>query len=1132
MHRISLFFLSILLVPVSLGFGQPGAIWNPLTPGRSPEPPEVVIQEIQEGFTVHVSVSGFFSHQETVDGQTYTHLDVPQCGLIGEPGMPYMPFLKVLVPVPHGPSINVASVDLETVLSMTQTTVIPTRAPEPDCAGEPVPLTRDEQAYGEDSWFPPNPAEISETIVVRGQRFFVLDVAPLQYNPGRGEVTGHPSLDIEVRLTGDLDRQAEAVKDLRHKSFFPTMMVPQAADKAAAPRVNPTGIEYLILSDDAFLTAIEPLAAWKRLKGFTVEVVPMSIVGATTTDIQDFLQDRYDNDPDLTYVLLVGDDDQIPARQDGGHATDLYYSCLDGGDYFADVVIARISVQTATDCANVVEKILAYDRTPDQGTWHGDFLMAAMLQDNDGWDPTDCRAARWFFETGIHAMHYVRDVIGMGIYTAATSDNLSCTPYFWRTSDYPHRFAGYSGQPVPAADAALITDPTTATQNVSTAINAGVSIVQHRDHGGEDGWGDPHFSFSHIAALTNGAKTPVVYSINCLTGTFDWGAGDCFAEAFLKKYPGGCVGIVAATDLSYSGYNDLLVHGAYDCFWDDYDPADGGNIYPHSFRPAEAYLYGKYHMYNWEGATGTTETEMEIFHWFGDPEMRVITDVPATPDVVLDCPIPVGSNQLTLTCDADGAMVAVTSNGTLLGRADVSGGLATVSLDPPPDTPQTLDVVIAGTNLMPYESTCLVIVPDGPWLVHRSHVIEDSLGNGDGIVNPGEAITLPITVENVGAAAGTSLAGTLSTTSGNCSVTDPDADFPDLNVGQTGESLPDHMAITVAGTATHGETIPFVLDWTASGGYSGSTSFSTTVYEIPVISNVAVTEVTEQSALVTWTTNVPTTSLVTYGDSKPPSMNAEDTLLTTDHAVRLLGLSNCTRYYVKVSSDIPSLYSVSDDNGGAYYDFMTSSGLPVYLDATDTPIAIPDNNPTGIVSVITVDSPLNVLDVNVLLNITHTYDGDLDIHLIGPDNTIVELSTDNGASGNNFIDTLFDDEAATSITSGSAPFTGSFRPEQPLSDFDLLPAAGDWQLKIVDDAGQDVGTLDSWQLQLLLDEPCGPQTCLGDVDGDGDVDFDDLDDACCHWCGTMLEADMNENGWVELIDLVMLVNPENHHVCP
>ncbi len=121
-----------------------------------------------------------------------------------------------------------------------------------------------------------------------------------------------------------------------------------------------------------------------------------------------------------------------------------------------------------------------------------------------------------------------------------------------------------------------------------------------------------------------------------------------------------------------------------------------------------------------------------------------------------------------------------------------------------------------------------------------------------------------------------------------------------------------------------------------------------------------------------------------------------------------------------------------------------------------------------------------VLDVNVTLNINHSYDADLDVVLIGPQGRQVELFSGVGASGDNFLGTTLDDEAATSITSGAAPFSGSFRPEGLLSDFDHLDPNGIWGLKIVDTATGDVGILNSWSLDITYGDP----TTTTDANGD------------------------------------------------
>jgi len=143
--------------------------------------------------------------------------------------------------------------------------------------------------------------------------------------------------------------------------------------------------------------------------------------------------------------------------------------------------------------------------------------------------------------------------------------------------------------------------------------------------------------------------------------------------------------------------------------------------------------------------------------------------------------------------------------------------------------------------------------------------------------------------------------------------------------------------------------------------------------------------------------------------------------------------------------------------------------------------AIPDNNCdatnefTVVVSGIGVLGGTNSFD-EAVLNITHTWDSDLDITLIAPDMTAVILSDDNGGSADNYTDTHFRADASTDITVGVAPFTGNFLPEQNLSAFDGVNADGTWILRVCDDAGGDTGTVDSWNLTFALTPACPDPT--------------------------------------------------------
>ena len=187
-----------------------------------------------------------------------------------------------------------------------------------------------------------------------------------------------------------------------------------------------------------------------------------------------------------------------------------------------------------------------------------------------------------------------------------------------------------------------------------------------------------------------------------------------------------------------------------------------------------------------------------------------------------------------------------------------------------------------------------------------------------------------------------------------------------------------------------------------------------------------------------------------------------------------------------------SLY-VYDDAGvdvGRLYGF---SLIISPLSTNSTPTAITDLS-TVESSIVVSGLPRPITKVTVGFYLTHTFDGDLDISLIGPDGTAVELTSDNGGAGDNYGTactptgrTTFDDAAATAITAGVAPFAGSFRPEAPLTAFNTKAANGTWKLRITDDAGLDVGSLACWTLAITTTEPVQPPTALSVTNITGNV---------------------------------------------
>ncbi len=146
--------------------------------------------------------------------------------------------------------------------------------------------------------------------------------------------------------------------------------------------------------------------------------------------------------------------------------------------------------------------------------------------------------------------------------------------------------------------------------------------------------------------------------------------------------------------------------------------------------------------------------------------------------------------------------------------------------------------------------------------------------------------------------------------------------------------------------------------------------------------------------------------------------------------------------------------------------------LACNTETNSTSMPVGPNAGTVTESIIAIANDIVITDVNVTLNIDHTWAADLEVKLIAPDGvTEVILFEDVGGSGNNFTNTVLDDNATEAINTGSAPFTGTFSPQGSLSDFNGLMSAGDWTLSITDDANVDGGTLLSWSIQVCSEVP-------------------------------------------------------------
>lgn len=189
---------------------------------------------------------------------------------------------------------------------------------------------------------------------------------------------------------------------------------------------------------------------------------------------------------------------------------------------------------------------------------------------------------------------------------------------------------------------------------------------------------------------------------------------------------------------------------------------------------------------------------------------------------------------------------------------------------------------------------------------------------------------------------------------------------------------------------------------------------------------------------------------------------------------------------VSCGSPVTLTFQLQDgatDLGTVSTTLQTGVGGTFYTaDSGGVSAAIPDNDPNGVTVPVSVSGFGKVAWVAARVRIGHSFTGDLTLTLSGPDGTTVVLSNQRGGNGNDFgtgntdcsgTFTEFSDASSTVIADGTAPFAGSYRPEEPLSAFEGKDLNGTWTLKAVDGFGGDTGTIYCVQLEIQRYSCCG-----------------------------------------------------------
>ena len=484
-----------------------------------------------------------------------------------------------------------------------------------------------------EGYFPNSTVEKKADYTYRGKNLVAVRVCPVQYSVSKGTIRVYTTVRYRVDFidsnTSDQVSGINSYIGLTDHTISNCTLNPEVAELESFPNEDTLGM--LIITTPSFMKAAHTFAEWKKILGYNTDIICRSTW--TCDDVISQAKLAYNNNPALYSIVILGDHAHIPAQSlktYAEHLSDFNYGCVTEGYHLVpDLLRGRISVSTAAEAENVVRKIIYYESIQNNRfDFYKSGLHCAYFQDNNN----DGYADRRFAQTSEDIFNFM-DSLGFNLERVYKTP-AHVTPLFWNKTAFSNggSIPEYLKKPDFKWNGSAV--------DISRAVNNGVSYILHRDHGSDDGWGDPYYSVSHLKSLSNREKLPVVFSLNCLTGRLD-SYNPSFAEEFLRQVNGGCAGIIAATDTSYSGYNDEFAIEMFNAMYPD-SPMNpqfkNSSSNTNTIREVPIYKLGEImdqglsKIGNRYGSrySGCAIYTRELFHCFGDPTMTLYLERPRT----------------------------------------------------------------------------------------------------------------------------------------------------------------------------------------------------------------------------------------------------------------------------------------------------------------------------------------------------------------------------------------------------------------------------------------------------------------------------------------------------------------------
>lgn len=539
------------------------------------------------------------------------------------PGYPDLPGVSKTLLMPPTSVVTKVIINNEKWMDIGNYNIFPAQRPVPVMIEHSFTAPNSE-IYSIDAFYPENQITHYKTGNKSGFALANFGVTPFRYNPVSGQLQLMISAEVEVFYEEGLQEAVFLTEN--QLEVFREDVISMVENPLDVERFSPftkksafSEYEYVIVCPTGLSAAFEPLIRWKITRGVGAKIVTTAWVVSNypgsdlMESIRNFVKDCHQN-RGMIYLVLAGDYDNLGARlvrvSCSGYTydlpSDLYFSdvvpyssdwdannnnifgqyIVDSCDFYSDVYVGRLPLNSTSEVQNWVSKVLDYEQSPPSG-----FITKALF----------AGAGLWFSVSppwSYYGNFSCDSIANNELPTAWTKRKM----YQNDTLSYP---AGFSDSLSKGFHWSYI-----------AAHGASNSISWYYT-----GW--PNIiSNTTMQNLTNGDSLFVISSMACEPGWFD--GKECVGEYIFNASAGGAIAVMFNARYGW-GYPPYLGPSEFMCI------RTAEKVFTNNIRNiGRAHALSKDELINWTwGFNDCEHWCINEFNLFGDPETQIYSKQPA-----------------------------------------------------------------------------------------------------------------------------------------------------------------------------------------------------------------------------------------------------------------------------------------------------------------------------------------------------------------------------------------------------------------------------------------------------------------------------------------------------------------------